>query len=177
MKLYLVRHGKTEYNINKLIQGVIDVPLSDIGKRENEVLKKEIDNINFDICISSPFLRAKETAKILVDNRCDIIVNDYLKERSVGKLEGTSVKNYDIKKYWDINYEKDELNIETPREVLYRAKKFLDYIKDNYKDENILVVSHSGIMKGIHYNIVGYDDNTDLTEFYSVHNKIYEYEL
>ena len=177
MKVYFVRHGKTEYNIKKMIQGDRDIPLSDVGREEIRKFKNEVDKLEFDVCICSPFDRAKETAKILVGDRTNIIVNDYLKERHVGKLEGTSTDNYDVHKYWNINYEKDELDIETPKEVLERARRFIEYIKENYKDETILVVDHDGIIKAIHYVIVGYDDNTDLTSFYCEHNKIYEYEI
>ena len=177
MKVYFVRHGKTEYNIKKIIQGDIDIPLSDIGREEIKDFKNKNDEIDFDLCICSPFSRARDTAKILVDGRSEIVVNDYLKERHVGKLEGTSTDNYDIKKYWNINYEKDELDIETPREVIARAHKFIDYIKENYSDKTILVVAHAGIIKALHYVIVGYDDDTDLTKFYCEHNTLYEYEI
>ena len=177
MKVYFVRHGKTEYNIKNIIQGDIDVPLSDIGRKEIQKFKSKIRNINFDVCISSPYSRAKETAKILVDGRCKIITNDLLKERHVGKLEGTSSLYYDAKKYWDINYEKDELDIETPRELIARAQQFIDYIKKKYKDKTILVVAHGDIITAIHYAIVGYDKNIDLTDFHCEHNKIYEYNL
>ena len=177
MKLYLVRHGKTEYNLKGLIQGSIDIPLAKEGIEDNKKLKNKIDNLDVDVCISSPLIRARETAKILIGNKCKIDINDNLKERSVGKLEATSVSNYDINKYWDINYEKDDLEIETPKEVLNRAKLFINYLKSKYKDESILVVSHAGIMKALHYNIVGYDENTDLKEFYCKHNEIYEYKL
>ena len=177
MKVYFVRHGKTEYNIKNIIQGDIDAPLSDIGREETQKFKNMIDDINFDLCISSPYSRAKETAEILVDNRCEIITNDLLKERYVGKLEGTSSSNYDVKKYWNINYEKDELDIETSKKLIARAQQFIDYIKNNYDDKSILVVAHGDIIKAIHYVIVGYDENTDLTEFHIEHNKIYKYVL
>ena len=177
VKVYFVRHGKTEYNIKKIIQGDIDVPLSDIGREEIIKFKSKIRDIDFDICISSPYSRARETAEILVDGRCEIITNDLLKERHVGKLEGASSDYYDVEKYWDINYEKDELNIETPKELIARAQQFIDYIKKNYEDKSILVVAHGDIITAIHYVIVGYDDNTDLTEFHCEHCKIYEHDL
>ncbi len=72
MKVYFVRHGKTEYNIKKIIQGDIDIPLSDIGREEIKDFKNKIDEIDFDLCIFSPFSRTKETAKRLVDGRREI---------------------------------------------------------------------------------------------------------
>ena len=177
VKVYFVRHGKTEYNIKKIIQGDIDVPLSDIGREEIRKFKSNVDDIDYNICISSPYSRARETAEILVDDRCEIITNNLLKERHVGKLECTSSNNYDVKKLWNINYEKDELDIETPKELLTRAEQFINFIKENYKDKSILVVAHGDIITAIHYTIVGYDENTDLTKFHCEHSRIYEYNL
>ena len=177
MKLYIIRHGKTDWNNQKLIQGSTDLSLSDIGKNEILKFKNRIDKLDFDMCISSPLKRAKETAEIVVPSNCKILTDDRLKERYMGKLEGTTVKNYDIQKFWNINYEKEDIGVETPKEILKRAHSFLEDIKKDYKDKNILIVSHSGLIKGIHYNIVGYDDNTDLLSFYANHNEIYEYDI
>ena len=177
MKLYLIRHGKTDWNINRLIQGRTDTPLCDIGIKDSKKMAKRLKDINFDVCYSSSLKRALDTAEIVVNNKCKIIPSDLLVERDLGRLEGTPAHNYRIKKFWDINYEKDANGVETPKELLARAKEFLDYLKSNYSDETILIVSHSGTIKAIHYNIVGYDDKTDFTEFYSNHNKIYEYDI
>ncbi len=177
MKLYFVRHGKTDWNLNRLIQGKTDIPLSDIGIKESKKIAKKLKDVKFDVCYSSSLKRAMETAKIIVEDSCEIIPNDLIVERDLGRLEGTLVHNYKVKEFWDINYQKDEDGVETPKELLARTKEFLDYLKKNYTDETILVVSHSGTIKALHYNIVGYDDNTDLTEFYSDHNEIYIYEI
>lgn len=177
MKLYLVRHGKTDWNLNRLIQGRTDIPLSDIGIKESKKIAKKLKDIQFDVCYSSSLKRALETANIIIKNNCTIIPSDLLVERDLGRLEGTPVHNYKVKEFWNINYEKDADGVETPKELLERTKEFLDYLKDKYTDETILVVSHSGTIKALHYNIVGYDDNTDLTEFYSDHNEIYEYDF
>ncbi len=177
MKLYIIRHGKTDWNNQKLIQGSTDLSLSDIGKKEILELKKQIDKLDFDLCIASPLKRAKETAKLVIPSNCELLTDDRLKERYMGKLEGTTVKNYDINKYWNINYEKEDIGVETPKEVLTRAGLFLEDIKKDYKDKTILIVSHSGLIKGIHFNIVGYDDDTNLLSFYANHNEIYEYDI
>ncbi len=177
MKLYLVRHGKTDWNLSKLIQGKTDVPISDIGIKASKKIAKQLRDVHFDICFSSSLKRALDTAEIIVDGKCEIIPSDLLMERDLGRLEGTLVHNYKIKEFWDLNYKKDANGVETPKELLARTKKFLDYLKKNYSDKTILVVSHSGTIKALHYNIIGYDENTDLTKFYSNHNVIYEYDI
>ena len=52
VKVYFVRHGKTEYNIKKIIQGDIDVPLSDIGREEIRKFKSNVDDIDYNIYIN-----------------------------------------------------------------------------------------------------------------------------
>lgn len=91
--LYIIRHGKTEWNkINKL-QGRTDIPLSDEGREMAAKAAKEYANTNFDICFCSPLVRALETAKILLDGRdVEIITDNRLVEMSFGVYEGT--ENY-----------------------------------------------------------------------------------
>ena len=91
----------------------------------------------------------------------------------MGLLEGNSTEKYNKEKYWDYNYQKEKTNVETPKELLKRTKEFLDEIKIKYPDKNVLIISHSGTIKALYYNIVGYDKNTDLTTFYANHNEIF----
>lgn len=64
MKLYLVRHGETDWNKVKRIQGQVDIPLNQFGKRLAEETAEGLRDIPFDLCISSPLSRAHETARI-----------------------------------------------------------------------------------------------------------------
>ena len=60
MKLYLVRHGETDWNKVKKIQGQVDIPLNQFGKRLAEETAEGLRDIPFDLCISSPLSRAHE---------------------------------------------------------------------------------------------------------------------
>ena len=62
MKLYIVRHGETKYNEKKIIQGHLDIPLSDEGIRQAKKLAKRLEVINFDCIYTSDLKRAKQTA-------------------------------------------------------------------------------------------------------------------
>ena len=66
MKLYLVRHGETDWNKVKRIQGQVDIPLNQFGKRLAEETAEGLRDIPFDLCISSPLSRAHETARIIL---------------------------------------------------------------------------------------------------------------
>ena len=76
MKIYLVRHGRTHWNDLGLAQGLKDVPLNEEGINSAKELAKDIKNLKIDKCISSPLSRAKDTAKILVNDKIDIIYDD-----------------------------------------------------------------------------------------------------
>ena len=66
MKIYIVRHGKTDWNVSGLIQGKTDIPLNKIGEKQAEIAKEKIED-KIDICFSSPLKRAIKTAQILSD--------------------------------------------------------------------------------------------------------------
>jgi len=91
--LYIIRHGQTEWNALHKLQGRTDIPLNNIGRDMAKRAALEAANINFDICYSSPLIRAKETAEIILkDRNIPIITDDRLKEMSFGIYEG--IQNY-----------------------------------------------------------------------------------
>lgn len=176
-KLYIVRHGKTEWNEKGFLQGSNDIPLNEEGIKEAKKLASKLDLSKIDICISSPLKRAKQTARILTQGKVKIIYDDLLKERGFGSYEGKKI-NFDlIGKQWDYKLNDSSNGIESIKGCLNRTKKFLDKIKKEYPNKNILIVSHGGIMKALHYNIVGYNENTDFLSFNPKNTTLYEYDI
>ncbi len=178
MKLYLVRHGQTNWNVQMIAQGRTDIPLNTNGIAQAEALRDKTKDLVFDVCYSSPLIRAKRTAEIIVGDRCRIKTDDLLIERSFGKYEGTSPTDEWLK-YWRLDYHDNEMGMEPLMEVFERGKKFLDKIKKKHaSDATILVVGHGGMLKTIHFNIVGYNKNTDIMSLIHFKNgEIYEYEI
>lgn len=87
--LYIMRHGKTEWNARHKLQGRTDIPLNEEGRSMAEQTAKECENIHFDICYCSPLIRATETAKIVLKGRnIPIVTDDRLLEMSFGIYEG-----------------------------------------------------------------------------------------
>lgn len=192
MKLYLVRHGQTDWNIKKQTQGVADIELNAAGLAQAEALRDRIvaENLQFDHVYASPLRRAKKTAEIITDNRPDTIYDDRLVERNYGDLEGKIVD-------WD-GLGVDDLSIrqntnihglEPIQTVLARSKSFLDDLLARHAnstlrnvpsaepDARILVVAHGTLLKTLHYNIVGYDEDTNLRGFHLDNCELVEYEV
>ena len=100
-KLYVVRHGKTDWNVKGLLQGSIDTELNEDGILQAKELAKNIDLSKIDICVCSPLKRAKQTANILVEDKVKIIYDNLLVERNFGDYEGKQV-NFDlVTSLWD----------------------------------------------------------------------------
>ena len=87
--LYIMRHGKTEWNQQHKLQGRTDIPLNDEGRKMAEAAHTEYLDVHFDVCYTSPLIRAKETAEIVLrDRNVPIITDDRLVEMSFGCYEG-----------------------------------------------------------------------------------------
>ena len=76
--LYIMRHGKTDWNEKHKIQGRTDIPLNDEGRKMAAAAAEEYKDIHFDICFCSPLIRAKETAQIFLSARNIPIIYDDL---------------------------------------------------------------------------------------------------
>ncbi len=177
MKLYLVRHGQTDWNVQMLAQGRTDIPLNSTGIAQAEALRDRVKDYKFDICYCSPLVRAAKTAEIVVDGRCKIVPDKLLVERCFGKYEGTSPTD-DWLKYWHLDCNDDEMGMEPLTKVFERSKEFLKKIRKNHSsDASILVVGHGGMLKTLHYNIVGYEDDTDFMSMHFKNGDIWEYEI
>src|SRR3989344_8043224 len=99
---YLVRHGETEYNVKKIIQGQSDSPLTKKGIEEVKNVAKKLKGIKFDYVFSSDLLRAKRTAEIIaLEHKLEIQTNKLLRERRFGNLEGKSNSELKWEKRFD----------------------------------------------------------------------------
>jgi broad specificity phosphatase PhoE len=154
-KLFYVRHGQTVMNVQGLLAGQIETPLTDEGREQAEVagavLASEYPKI--DLIVSSLLSRAYDTAKLIADQidypHEKILTNTLLAERSFGVREGT-VFTFEgpfntSKEYRALDKVK---NAETFEQVHQRAAKALDYLR-SLPEDNILVVSHSGFGRAL----------------------------
>ena len=148
--IYIIRHGQTEMNNVKALQGRSNHPLNDNGvKQAQDTAQKLADmGIVFDHVFSSPLIRAVQTAEIVAPES-DIQVEDRLIEMDYGKYEGLELKNMppEIKFFFSdfVNNPAPETMEQLPS-VVARVGEFLEEIKG--LEGNILISTHAIAMKG-----------------------------
>ena len=87
--IYVIRHGKTDWNVRQLMQGDVDVPLNEAGREDAVKAREANPDLPVDICYCSPLVRAKETAEIFLEGRnIPVIPDDRLREMCFGVYEG-----------------------------------------------------------------------------------------
>jgi len=92
MNIYIIRHGETDYNVERRFQGMWgESKLTERGKSQAEAAKQLIENIPFDHIYSSAAIRTRETSAILFPERNDILFSDDLREIDVGSLTNSLV--------------------------------------------------------------------------------------
>lgn len=154
MKLYVIRHGETEWNTEKRMQGWGNSNLTQLGATQAISLGKAISPIYFKKAYCSPLGRAVDTAKHIIGNRkIDLVENENFKEMGFGCWEGVAPEKLKSKypKEYENFWEKPQLyspiDGETFLEVQNRILRGINQIVDAEKDGNILLVTHAMVIK------------------------------
>jgi len=177
MNLYVVRHGQTIWNVERKVQGISDIPLTEKGIKEAKQLQDLVKTLNIDIVISSPLIRAKKTAEILVDSSLPINIDDRIKERDWGMNEGALIDEVDKWDCWDVILNTKVQNIESLQDFMYRVSEFIEDIKIRHKDKNVLIVTHSAVSRVIHYILEQIPEDSNLSRINIPNLRIIEYKI
>lgn len=155
--LYIIRHGKTDWNAEYKLQGRIDIPLNEEGRQMARDAAREYKNIHLDVCYCSPLCRAQETAKILLEGRgVPIITDNRLREMSFGECEGA--KNiFEHPEHPMYKFFNDPINWVPPagaesfEELFARTGAFIREVvnKDLENGKDILIVGHGAMNNSI----------------------------
>ncbi len=174
MEIYLIRHGETDYNKAKRIQGHCDIELNDYGRELARITAQGLKDVPFDIAFTSPLVRASETARIIVGERDIPIIEDIrIQEVGFGEYEGlcSGKQGYNIpdnKAFWNFFFDTENYQVppggESFEEVIQRTGDFLSEIVNHkdYQDKVILVSTHGCALKAILANV----NHTPIREFW-----------
>ncbi len=175
-RIYIVRHGETRSNKEGRLQGWINDPLNEMGIKLAEETGKGMnaEGIKFDAAFSSPLVRAKETAEIILNelgSDINIQTDERIKEIGMGDFEGKKFKPGEcevdpetIKTF----FYKPESTLRFPdgesiADVMNRTQDFLTELADKMSAgeyENVLVATHGCALRCM-LNML-YDDKTSL---------------
>ncbi len=152
MKIWLTRHGQTNLNRQKLMQGRTDEPLNETGIQQAEKAREMIGNISFDAVYASPLQRAVLTASIIGNTEKENIITD-------SRLTEVEFGKYELKKYYlmgpvmTAHWVWPEVipapaTVESVSSMVERSSSILKEIEA--KDyENVLIVCHGGIIRAL----------------------------
>ena len=167
--IYLTRHGETEWNEKKLIQGHTDIPLNTKGKEQAKLLGKQLKDIDFDVVFSSDLLRAANSAEIIIkEKEMTVIKIKALRERFFGRFEGKSLD--EMRKAFGevmlVTKEKQKklkiYDVENDEEIITRLIPFMKKIAKQYIGKKILMVTHGGLLRAflsyVNYEVPEYSD-------------------
>lgn len=163
MSIYITRHGQTNWNIERRFQGRTDNELNENGIKQAHEVAEKLDNVPIDIIICSPLTRAKQTAEIINEKRgIAIIFDNNLLERDYGELEGCYLKDYDFKNIWSYDNSQICNSGESVKDLFKRVYDFLDKLKKEYPNKNILLVAHGGISIAVNCYFNGIPEDGEL---------------
>lgn len=141
---YIVRHGETDWNVEKRKQGQKDIPLNSIGRKQAERLSQELKHIAFDVGFSSDLQRAYETACIVSDKQLPVIWQDTrLRERCFGQWEGRLWSEFSNASL------EEKSDVESDETIILRVFSFLNETRTKHKGKTILVVTHGDVIRNI----------------------------
>ena len=164
--LYVIRHGKTDWNLKNKIQGRADIPLNDFGIQEANISKKLLYQTNLYKIISSPLIRAKKTAEIISNHKIPVITDVRLIERNFGEFEGLAKEDFDYSSFWNYSLNCHFDKAESVQQLLDRVYNFLDEYKEVYEKNNVLVVTHSGVIPAICCYFKGIPKNNNIFTYH-----------
>lgn len=169
MKLYITRHGETEWNREGKMQGWQNSNLTEKGVANAKKLGERLKDIEFDRIYCSPLGRAVDTALYIKGNKnTEIVLKDALKEMGFGCWEGREheevLAQYPEQRhnFWHKPHLYKPVDGESYEELLLRVGAVFDEIAGNTSCENIMIVTHAAVIKAI-YSIVR---NNPLQDFW-----------
>jgi probable phosphoglycerate mutase len=173
IRLYILRHGETDWNKAKKVQGSVDIPLNGFGRQLAKGTAKGFGNIHFDLAYTSPLLRAKETAEIILEGReTPLHIDKRLEEINFGIYEGMLCDSEsNSEEFWafDKLFTKPDEYIpvegETLESLSRRTGDFLEELQEKFKgqDKQILIATHGATLNALLNHVKG---NHEIANFW-----------
>ncbi|MEI8197515.1 MAG: histidine phosphatase family protein, partial [Phycisphaerae bacterium] len=167
-RLWLVRHGETDWNLQGRIQGHLPTPLNDTGRRQARGLARYFADKPFAAIYASDLPRASETAEIIAQQMqakrthgggLAVQTTPALRERDLGQYQGKTVEEYRVLRaahaHGDLAQWTDVPGVETDAALWTRAAAELQRIAATHAGHDVLVVTHGGLLSMVVWQTLG----------------------
>jgi uncharacterized phosphatase len=141
----LVRHGQTDWNAERRLQGATDIPLNDVGRGQARDAVAALSGHQWDAVVSSPLSRAAETASLIADG-LGISVERHvpeLTERSFGRAEGMQAGP----ELESLRIPGGFLGAESEDDAALRGLTALEMLAEEFRGRRVLVVAHGTLLR------------------------------
>jgi len=180
MKVYAVLHGQTDLDIEERIQGINDDPMCDEGRRQVNGLADALSDKGIDMIISSPQIRAKETAEIIADklglDKSKIVNGVKFIERCFGEYEGKLFSEIDMFAVYSWSRNEMITDGETIRELAERVILYINNMIRLFRTKTILLVVPNNVLDTLFWFFNGLPDAGQEKVPEYDHNIVYEFE-
>ena len=171
MKIYLVRHGETDWNQAGLLQGQTDITLNAQGLEQAREAAERLKEVPFEIAFCSPLIRAKRTAETIIgDRKITLTTDERLRELNFGPWEGVdirTIKDAASQPFTNPGSYIPPEGAESFAQLYKRSGEFVDQVllplEGTY--ETVLVVAHGGVNRSILNPVL----NIPVDDFWRMH--------
>ena len=162
LKLYIVRHGETEWNVIKRFQGQLNTPLTEKGMEKLKETGKNLENVLFEEVYTSELERTVNSAEIILNEnrgyknkKMELKKLAELNEVYFGVWQGLKYEEVFLKYpeeannyFYNVkNYKAENVKAENLKDALERFLRGINKILDNHKSGNILIVTHGTVFE------------------------------
>lgn len=160
--ILLIRHGETDWNVDKRLQGHIDIPLNQAGQRQVLALGELLAEEGIDAVFASDLQRARDTAQAVAQaSGRQVAIDTGLRERCYGAFEGLRHVEIEARypeayRQWkarepDFRYPAGERIAETMREFYERSVAAVQRVLASGPYRKVAIVTHGGVLECIHH--------------------------
>ena len=176
MKLYISRHGQTPWNVEDLVCGRADVPLTEVGQQQAKLLAESALDKNIDVILCSPLLRARQTAQAVSDAiGVEVQIDERLMELDFGIFEGAPRTDPDFRRtrgQFPTRYPGGE----SAFQLAHRVYSCLEDVRRKYAGKTVLLVCHGGVCRMVRSYFMDLT-NDEYSNYYADNAALVEYEL
>ena len=176
MKLYIARHAQTTWNVDDLVCGRADVPLTDLGHQQAQKLAESSLDKKIDVILCSPLERARHTAQPISDAiGVPIQIDDRLVEFDFGSFDGTSRFGEEfvwLRAQMPTRFPGGESGFD----LAYRVYGLLYEIKEKYADKNVLLVCHNCVSRMVRSFFMNMSTE-EYGDYHAPNAQLVEYEM